>query len=68
MRLYINTNEVPALKDALIGALTTTDNPIVHTHLSNLFERVVLCEELQGNIKRATQEMFLPEREEVGFE
>lgn len=54
MRLYINKNEVPFLKTALEEAITRTNTPIVAYRLSDLLERVILCEELQHNINRST--------------
>lgn len=55
MRLYVNRNEVPFLKHALQKVIATTDSQIESDRLSDLLERVELCEELQNNIRQANK-------------
>lgn len=62
MRLYVNTKEVPFLKDALQRAVATGATREEIVHLSALLERVVLCEALQKSERRAkNEEIKLPE-------
>ena len=56
MRLYVNTKEVPFLKDALSKQIQQATTPIEHDRLSDLLERVILCEELQKSERRAKKE------------
>lgn len=56
MRLYINTNEVPFLKDALRNSIANSDQPIVQDRCSDLLERIELCEALQKSERRAKKE------------
>lgn len=56
MRLYVNTKEVPFLKDALQKAITNGATYEEIRHLSELLARVTLCEELQNNERRAKHE------------
>ena len=56
MRLYVNANEVPFLKDALHKVIADSHEPIEVDRLSDLLERVELCEELQKNVKRSKLE------------
>lgn len=65
MRLYVNTNEVPFLKDALRNGIAKSETPIQHDRLSDLLERVVLCEELQKSERRAKNEEAINQFEEV---
>ncbi len=51
MRLYVNNNEIEALKDALRNAKPRDEE--VRAKQLALLERVVLCENLQGNIARS---------------
>ena len=51
MRLYVNKNEVEALKHALRNA--HPQDPDIRAKQVILLERVVLCEQLQGNIDQA---------------
>lgn len=51
MRLYVNTKEIDALKEALRNA-KPKDNDTRTKQLA-LLERVVLCEQLQDNCNRA---------------
>lgn len=55
MRLYVNTKEVPFLKDALQKAITLGATCEEITHLSELLERVTLCEKLQKSERRAKE-------------
>lgn len=52
MRLYVNTKEVPFLKNALRSAIDQTESQVCSNHLEALLERVVLCEELQKSERR----------------
>jgi hypothetical protein len=56
MRLFVNTKEVPFLKDALSLAIAQSETPIEYDRLNDLLERVVLCEELQERERRAKRE------------
>ena len=56
MRLYVNTNEVPFLKKALRDGIMNSKQPIVQDRLSDLLERVELCEALQKSERRAKKE------------
>ena len=56
MRLYVNTREVPFLKDALCKQIQQATTPIEHDRLSDLLERVILCEDLQKSERRAKKE------------
>lgn len=51
MRLYVNDNEIAALKYAL-QKCSVKDDEMRGKQLA-LLERVVLCEQLQDSIKRA---------------
>ena len=51
MRLYVNRNEIEALKYALRN-VKCSDSEMRAKQLAVL-ERVVLCEQLQGNIDKA---------------
>ena len=51
MRLYVNTKEIDALKEALRNAKTKDEE--TRAKQLALLERVTLCEQLQGNIERA---------------
>lgn len=53
MRLYINDNEIKVLKDALDKAMTGDIDLNDFGKLSNLRERVELCEALQKNTTKA---------------
>jgi hypothetical protein len=53
MRLYLNTKEVPFLKDALHKQIQQATTPIEHDRLSDLLERIELCEALQKSERRA---------------
>jgi hypothetical protein len=53
MRLYVNTKEVPYLKNALRNAIAQTWDSETSTRLTELLERVSLCEDLQKNERRA---------------
>lgn len=55
MRLYVNTKEVPLLKDALQGAMDRCESVKTYKSLVALFERVELCEELQKSERRAKE-------------
>lgn len=56
MRLYVNTKEVPFLKSALREGIARTNIPIVRECLTDLIERVSLCEALQKSERRAMKE------------
>lgn len=56
MRLYVNTNEVPFLKDALEQGIHASNNPLVVDRLCDLLDRVQLCEELQKSERKAKLE------------
>lgn len=56
MRLYLNTNEVPFLKAALRNELARSETPIRYDRLSDLLERIELCEALQKSERRAKKE------------
>lgn len=51
MRLYVNTREIDALKEALRNAKPKDEETRVKQIA--LLERVVLCEQLQANCNRA---------------
>lgn len=53
MRLFVNTKEVPFLKNALRNALNQSASSEVISNLEELLERVELCERLQNNERRA---------------
>lgn len=55
MRLYVDTNDIPILKDALLDAIVQAIQPKVLDRLCVLFERVELCEQLQNNMKRSRE-------------
>lgn len=55
MRLYVNTNEVPFLKDVLKDGIARTNDPIKCDRLCELLERVEICDQLQSNIKRSVK-------------
>lgn len=56
MRLYVNTKEVPFLKDAIRKQIQQATTPIELDRLSDLLERITLCEELQDSERRAKKE------------
>lgn len=56
MKLYVNTKEVPYLKDALRRAADQSNHPTYCDCLLNLLERVELCEALQKSERRAKKE------------
>ena len=56
MRLYVNAKEVPYLKNALRNAIAQSESVVVKEQLTNLFERVALCEALQKSEHRAKNE------------
>lgn len=56
MRLYVNTKEVPLLKQALIECIHQSQTQIERDRYVNLLERVILCEELQKSERRAKKE------------
>lgn len=56
MRLYVNTKEVPFLKSALREGIARTSIPVVRENLTELLERVALCEALQKSERRAMKE------------
>jgi hypothetical protein len=47
---------VPFLKDALRKQIQQAETYIEHDRLSDLLERVILCEELQKSERRAKKE------------
>jgi len=51
MRLYISKKEIPVLKKALADA--AMGNPKHNGTLKTIYDRVALCEQLQGNIEKA---------------
>ena len=51
MRLYVNRNEIEALKHALRNV--KCNDEITRTKQLALLERVVLCEQLQENCDKA---------------
>lgn len=51
MRLFVNTKEVDALKEALRNAKPA--DPNTRAKQIALLERVLLCEQLQGSIDRS---------------
>lgn len=53
MRLYVNTREVPYLKNAIRNAIDQSSTPGVRSDLEALLERVELCEALQKSERRA---------------
>lgn len=53
MKLFVNAKEIEPLKFALRNCKTA--DPDMRARQMALLERVVLCEQLQGNIDRADQ-------------
>lgn len=53
MRLYVNENEIDVLKLALDEAIKHHTTPIIVDRLSDLRERVELCDQLQHNERKA---------------
>jgi len=54
MRLYVNENEIDALKTAIINRAERIETPLTEREkLTALYQRVELCEQLQHNVKRA---------------
>ncbi len=60
MRLYVNTRDVKLLKDALENTIATVKSGSDKRALTELLNRVELCEALQKNEKRARQEEATP--------
>lgn len=55
MRLYVNVNEIDVLKRAINREIKHTGEAVEYERLSNLLERIELCEKLQDNQRRSEQ-------------
>lgn len=53
MRLYVDSDQIKVLKNALQSAMTSEVNLNDFAKLHNLLERVELCEALQKNQEQA---------------